>query len=542
MRNFLLAGALGTAMTMAFTAHAQTAEKWGPHIDFEGKPGTKRNLGEADLFVPLWQDEDTLLFGSFRARLDDNDSREGNFGIALRQMQNSGWNLGGYSYFDHRRSPYGNGFNQITLGAEALSFDWDLRANAYLPIGRTSHIEDSLGKTDFSGSTIVYRAGEERAMQGYDAEIGWRVPMFEENAGQQLRLYAGGYRFTDDKADTVQGPRGRLDLTFDSVPFLWEGSRLSLGAEVQHDSPRGTQSFGLFRLRIPLQSFDETPKRKLTAMERRMADPIIRDVDIVSQSGSFGDPEKITETADGKSITLLSDATTTGANLSTAVTSAGANSTVVLNGNYTGVNTKLDLQSGQTIMGAGNLQVKTPSGRTVTITTPAATLSGSGSNGGGGAQRIFDMANNSSLIGVNASLTSALSSAVVNIDSAQNVTITDSTFSATVTSATSSPILINSGTNITLRNNTINSTASGALSNARIISITGTNSNITFANNTTTASGSGSTKEMMLINSVSITNLSGSGNTANVTTCNNSAGTITGNISYTVNGTTHTCP
>ncbi|HBU97481.1 MAG TPA: hypothetical protein DEF21_06205, partial [Thalassospira lucentensis] len=54
-------------------AHAQTQEepeKWGPHIDLEGKAGTNRNLGETDLFIPLWQDDDTLSFGSIRARMD----------------------------------------------------------------------------------------------------------------------------------------------------------------------------------------------------------------------------------------------------------------------------------------------------------------------------------------------------------------------------------------------------------------------------------------------------------------------------------------
>ena len=59
--------------------------KWGPFIDLEGKVGTKRNLGEADLFVPLWENERSMLFGDARFKADDQDSHEGNFGLGFRR-------------------------------------------------------------------------------------------------------------------------------------------------------------------------------------------------------------------------------------------------------------------------------------------------------------------------------------------------------------------------------------------------------------------------------------------------------------------------
>lgn len=375
---------LTSTLLVAPAAHAemvQTIDKWGPHIDLEGKVGTDRNLGETDLFIPLWQDEDTLTFGSIRARMDDSNSHEGNFGVGIRQMLENGWNIGGYGYFDRRHSPYGNKFNQMTFGAEALSMDWDFRANAYLPFGTTSYLEDSLSIIDLSGSSIMYGQGEERALGGFDGEIGWRLPLFEVDEGQQLRAYIGGYRFTETGVDTVQGPRGRLDLTFDEVPFLWEGSRFSLGAEIQHDSPRGTQAFASFRLRIPLQGFGDSPKPKLTAMERRMTAPIIRDIDIVSQAGNFTELQEITATADGKEITLLKSDTTPGADFATAIANAGANSTVVLNGTYTNVNEISNVQEGQTIIGGGALDIQTPDGRSVTVLIPNASISGTGSTG-----------------------------------------------------------------------------------------------------------------------------------------------------------------
>lgn len=542
IRSVILCAPLLLVTTVGHAESMTNGPKWGPHLDLEGKGGTDRNLGETDLFIPLWQDQDTLTFTSLRARMDDNNSHEGNFGLGIRQMLDTGWNIGGYGYFDRRHSPYGNKFNQLTFGAEALSLDWDFRANAYMPIGTTQYMEDSLSTVDASGTTLMYSQGEERAMRGFDGEIGWRIPLFEADAGQQLRAYAGGYRFTENNVDTIQGPRGRLDLTFDEVPFLWEGSRFSLGAEIQHDTPRGTQGFASFRLRIPLQDFGDAPKSRLTAMERRMTDPIIRDIDVVSQAGQFSDPSEITQTADGETITLLNSNSTSAGDFATAIANAGANSTVALSGNYTNINSTTTVQDGQTIVGGGALDIKTPTGRSVTVAIPDASISGEGAVPGGGANRFFDMADNSSLIGITANLTKTGSTAIAKIVGKQNVTIRNSKLTTTTTggSTTASIFEIEDSHNITIENNNISVVANG--STAQLLSIRGSNnSNISINDNTVSITGTAGTKKyIVLAGSVEINNLSGTGNTSNITTCSTGASgyTITGTV--TTSGTT--CP
>ncbi|WP_288349771.1 inverse autotransporter beta domain-containing protein [uncultured Thalassospira sp.] len=540
IRPAFLFAATFIASSVAHADASQTADKWGGHIDLEGKAGTDRNLGESDLFIPLWQDDDTLTFTSIRARVDDNNSHEGNFGLGIRQMLDTGWNIGGYGYFDRRHSPYGNKFNQLTFGAEALSLDWDFRANVYIPIGTKQYMEDSLSTVDVSGTTLMYRQGEERALSGFDGEIGWRIPLFEDDAGQQLRAYAGGYRFTENNVDTVQGPRGRLDLTFDEVPFLWEGSRFSLGAEIQHDSPRGTQGFASFRLRIPLQGFGGAPKPRLTAMERRMTDPIIRDIDVVSQAGQFSDASEITQTADGETITLLNSDSTSAADFSTAIANAGTNSTVILSGAYTSINSMTTVQDGQTIIGGGTLAIKTPTGRSVTVAIPDASISGEGDNGSGGPNRFFEMADNSSLIGVTASINRAGSTVIAHIDGKQNVTIRDNTLTSTVSASTASAFLIKNSHNITIDSNDVSIVANG--STGQFIAFTDNNSNISVNNNSVSMTGSILTTDqhyILLAGGVTINNLSGTGNRSNIARCYIvSTYTITGSI--TTNGTT--CP
>lgn len=519
-------------------AEDASAPKWGPHLDFEGKAGTDRNLGETDLFIPLSQDDTTLFFTNLRARMDDNDSREGNFGLGVRHMLDSGWNLGGITYFDRRQSPMGNMFNQLTFGAEALSMDWDLRANAYVPVGRTSHDEDSLSTATVSGTSIIFRGGEERSLGGFDAELGWRTPLFDEDAGQQLRLYGGGYRFSDERAGLIAGPRGRLDLTFDEVPFLWQGSRFSLGAEVQHDDPRGTQSFASFRLRIPLQVFSnrQAVRRDLSPIEKRMTDPVIRDIDVVTEAGTFGQAETAT-TMSGGTISVLDSASTTTANLATAVANAGANSTVILQGSFTGMNNaKITLQSGQTLMGSGTMVVKSPSGRTATVSMGAASISGTGQVASSVAS-LIQMANNSTLdnITLSNSANGGNGVATILVSGVSNVTIKNSTLTGSTTGNSSTPIFIESGaSNITITGNTLSAVGGGS-QRAAGGAMMNVASNVTFSNNSVSASNS---TDLVSLFVRDVTNLSGSGNTRNSGNCVTS-GTNTGSVSFT---DSTTCP
>ncbi|HEY4135686.1 MAG TPA: inverse autotransporter beta domain-containing protein [Alphaproteobacteria bacterium] len=401
----LLASAALIALPVA-AAKAQSADKWGAHLDLEGKAGTDRNLGEGDLFLPLAQTDTTLVFGDMRMRFDDQESSEGNIGLGVRHMLSSGWNLGAYGYFDRRGTENDTKFSQATLGLEALSTDWDVRVNGYIPLGadtRKIGTGASSSTAELSGASvaIITTPGnmlEERSLGGFDAEVGWRLPVFDANNDEQLRFYVGGYRFAADGVEDVAGPRARLDFTMAKVPFLWEGSRLTLGAEIQHDDPRGTQAFASIRLRIPLYGGESSSR--LTPQEQRMTDTIVRDIDIVSQTRSIsgGAPtvETATATADGSALTVIDSASTTGAQMISAVAAAGVNSTVILSGSFT-TTASTQLQTGQTLMGAGSLTVRSASGKTATLNTPTATIN---STIPGGVSGTVNMAKDSTLTGM----------------------------------------------------------------------------------------------------------------------------------------------
>lgn len=166
-RRAISRGLVVFAASSVLCAGAEAQDKWGPHLDFEAKLGSKRNLGEGDLFVPLVQDARTLWFGNLRARFDDASGSEGNLGAGVRRMTDGGWNLGAYGYVDRRKSELGNKYRQVTLGAEALGQDWDFRANTYTPTGTKVHDAGSSETASIAANTLVVISvtREERALK-----------------------------------------------------------------------------------------------------------------------------------------------------------------------------------------------------------------------------------------------------------------------------------------------------------------------------------------------------------------------------------------
>ncbi|PJI42530.1 MAG: hypothetical protein CTR53_05765 [Ferrovibrio sp.] len=529
----MLALVVGCAVTTSAVAQSAAEPKWGPHIDLEAKPGTKRSLSEADLFIPVAQSADTLLFANLRLRMDDNDSNEGNYGLGVRHMLESGWNLGAYGYFDRRRTEYDNHFNQVTLGVEALSQDWDLRANYYAPVGRRSHNIDSLNTAEVSGTTVIFRGGEERSMGGFDAEVGRRVPLFDASADRQFRIFGGAYHFSESGVEDISGPRARAELTFDSVPYLWEGSRFSIGAEWQHDDPRGSQGFLTARLRIPFQVYGR-PASTLTPMERRMADPVVRDIDVVSQAGQFSAPETATQLANGSTFTVLNSATTAGDDLDDVVTAAGNNSTVILAGAFqtTGLNA-VSLAFNQTLTGFAT--VRSASGRTAVVNT------GASINGTNMTTTTVQLNAGGRLEGV--TVTGAYSGGaagrVVQVaDGSTGVHIENSIITGTQSgAAVGNVVTIGQNTSVTLRNNTITASGSGTATTMTALFASSSNTTLTFTGNTISATG-GTTNNIVNFGA-GVTTITGD-STGNIRGSGNCVGTpASGSIGFT-NGTT--CP
>src|SRR5262249_23524390 len=150
------------------------------YVEAGGMGGT-RSWGDVDIFLPLWQDQTSLLFGDLRGTFSTEPSQEGNFGLGYRTQISPEWILGGYGYFDIQNSSHDNLFYQVTLGAELKSVDWDFRLNGYIPINPDGGSVQKNGnpKIKIAGNNIqmTTESRDEKALYGFDGEVGWRLPI-----------------------------------------------------------------------------------------------------------------------------------------------------------------------------------------------------------------------------------------------------------------------------------------------------------------------------------------------------------------------------
>jgi|GEM_PF-1113904 len=350
--------------------YGESPAVWQPYVAAQGKFGNERVLGIGQLMMPLYQDGQSLFFADIRGRFDDSQSYEGNFGLGLRTLVDPTWFIGVYGFYDYKHSTYGNNFHQGTFGVEAMSVKWEARLNGYIPESGTKAV-DQLTTTQVVGNNIVVNGGFEKAYYGMDGEIG--ALLWEELQGNlELRGFVGGYYFDASGANfpKVAGPKGRLEMRLYDCPWFGPESRLTLGVEVQDDSVRDFQFAGLARLEIPLGFFQ--PTRRLTRMERRMLDRIVRDDDVVTVARQ-GNQELARDAVTGRTLNNVRvfDATTAGLPAQVAA-AAGANSTVVLDGGQGVVNANnIVVADGQVFRGGGFQVVGIDSGAKTTFGTRA---------------------------------------------------------------------------------------------------------------------------------------------------------------------------
>ena len=94
----LLVGLVGPAWA---EYDAMMEPKWAPSIEPLFKPGNERTLGGVSLFLPLWQDDRSMVFGDIRGNLDTDSNSEGNFGLGYRRLLNSDWIENGRAIIPH---------------------------------------------------------------------------------------------------------------------------------------------------------------------------------------------------------------------------------------------------------------------------------------------------------------------------------------------------------------------------------------------------------------------------------------------------------
>ncbi len=354
---------------------------WDAYTAWSVKPGNRRVMGDGQIVVPLWQNSTSMLFADVRGQVDDSGSYEGNWGVGFRQIRDNRWILGAYGFYDRRKTETGNYFSQGTFGIEAMSVEWEARANVYLPDSRPLEIAGSATapRALIFNNRAVIRTGRnslEQALYGVDFEVG--KLFYEWGPDIELRGFLTAFHFdTENQGFTnVTGARGRAELRIYDLNFLGEGSRINIGAEYQYDEIRASQATAMLRVQIPLGR-----KRPVqTRLQRRMMDRIVRDVDIVSTNKTQRSvDEEALDVLTGRSFGRIDLVDGTTPDVASAVqlnaaSNPGGPSTVIVSDRAGQVRftSTVDLRPFQNIIGSGYRQrvIGAVTGRTLILTIP----------------------------------------------------------------------------------------------------------------------------------------------------------------------------
>ncbi|WP_088343020.1 MULTISPECIES: right-handed parallel beta-helix repeat-containing protein [Rhodomicrobium] len=371
-------------------------DKFGPWIEFGGFGSNRSDAerGEATLWAPLMQDGRSLVFTDIRGSFMDETTREGNFALGFRYVGDNGWNPGVWVSYDRLHSQYGQDFNQISFGLEALSANYDLRLNGYAPVNTSEFVSNTTtagtgGGLEVIDGDLLFVPGlstlnslYELAFWGLDGEVGFRVPLERFGFGfglepsvtgslkdgeappalryNDLRIFVGGYYFDHDEfRDPIAGPRVRAEWRVENFLEDWQGSRLTFEAGYQTDDVRDDQVEVGLRLRIPLGGKYATPFYALSPQERRMTEGLRRDRDIVTETRVVrstlggGPPQPVEDAVTGvdfDSITFVQN----GVDLTAALAAAGGNALLVAFGGATNFGPTV-MVANQTLLGGGGL-------------------------------------------------------------------------------------------------------------------------------------------------------------------------------------------
>jgi hypothetical protein len=261
--------------------YSSETEPLQPRIEAGAKVGTERSMGMLEGWMPLAQDNNSVVYADIRWTADDGNNREGNLGLGYRKIVSdklAGGDaiVGVHGWIDRRRTDRGSTFHQITAGAEYLKEDWDVKANAYIPLNMDKeYFTPNIGQTSpyLSGTGIFVDTNGyivEEAQPGGDVEVGYRLPVFESKL-DAVRVYGGGYAFIGDQTDDVIG--GRVRASVDVNPLV------NVGTRFQYDEPRGSQGFLEATLRFPFSAKKRFQTNRLRA---RLDESPERDIDIVT--------------------------------------------------------------------------------------------------------------------------------------------------------------------------------------------------------------------------------------------------------------------
>lgn len=206
--------------------------------------GIRHSYGTLGLvFAPLIPRDDYYPFLDLKGHYVKDGLWGANIGCGLRWRDcMTGFIFGSNFYYDYRKTHISN-LHQVGFGLEFFTNCFELRGNAYFPVGNNHH-HRFYYFNEYSGDYFVNCFQTEIAQKGFDVELGhifWTC--------RSLSVYAGiaGYYFTDTKRESHHRKRWGEKAR---VSFNW-GTLINLQAIYYHDPIQDSFGQGIVTINIP---------------------------------------------------------------------------------------------------------------------------------------------------------------------------------------------------------------------------------------------------------------------------------------------------
>lgn len=485
-KGILLEFGPGEASSSSFQFSKRGLGDWRSFVNIVARPGIERSIWETEFYWPVWQNDLSLIYMTLRAQQSDQDTEEYNGGFAYRRVIGDSAVFGTYLLYDTFSSVTDNKYKQITTGAEYLSKHVDVRVNYYKPdddenVLVSAMVNPGTDSVVFNGDDIqIAHSGQttmnmsESALSGYDISLGTALPRWL-NPFDESRLSITGFKFEEDLYEPIKGKSIGYETRIYDVNWLGDDSRITMGVQRQEDDVREAETFVFFKLTIPLgRSSRDRSKINFNDLYlyQRMQDPVIRDIDIISQSRSevTTNPTIVEDALDPatgerlRDIYLFAEAGASGtgtltdpSSLSDAAANAAPGQTIVLRGDSGGfivvpsiscpgnllcnsaTAANMDLVDGVSLVGAGGstmiLTATSASGYNADYILPGVhpMLEWNDNGAPGAAEPFFNLSGNNMLAGVDFIGSNQGSVATINIaNNAAGINITNIVFRNTI--------------------------------------------------------------------------------------------------------------
>ena len=233
--NFVNSTANSQIQKIPFFAQTTVNFSGGTESDTSFSVNSLMKLGE------LAKDDEgdlkTLVFSQARfATATDAEGSTVNLGLGIRNRPDDVSMVGGNVFLDYRMTDYSDAHSRLGLGGEYLWKDFEFRNNWYMAI------------TDEKDVTIKGVSYKERVVDGWDVELGYRLPN-----NPQLAFFVRGFNWDYKNTQDNSGLEG--SVSWQATPHVgleaYVSNEISAASTTVNTSLPGTDET-FFGLRVNL--------------------------------------------------------------------------------------------------------------------------------------------------------------------------------------------------------------------------------------------------------------------------------------------------